>query len=448
MRAGTERGNAGFSMVELLVTIVLAGIVFAAMIPLFVSAQQKQGSDISRNVALQIARDKLEKLRILDYDQVSVPSLDSNGPPSDPSGLFGTQWTSTSSGAHKVYTVRYAVDPVPTGAAPGTEDHKRVKVTIEWTEKATTRKVTLQSDISRQYFGPKVDPLFSPDVDNAAPEMPAMTGGGVLRFIATVAQSDLALMPGGKVSFVLSDANGNKVASQDVPTALDPALALPPGTVGQYQWSWDSSGIATGDYLVVATATSGSGATGQPWPLSVHITSTIVAAPTNVAAAPGDTTAIVTWNVVTDAVSYQLWRGTSAGTETLYKSNLTSASYLDTGLTNGTMYYYKVKSVDSKGGVSPASNETSCTPVNSPDTTPPHGPIGAQRRRHHQREPRAQLGGLRRQPATYCPFRGRHLPGLPHDQHLVLADDAHRYGERQPAGLSAGEHLSGQRPCA
>jgi len=52
------RGDArGFSMVELLVTIVLAGIVFAGMVPLFVNASKASSGDKTRNIAMNAARD-------------------------------------------------------------------------------------------------------------------------------------------------------------------------------------------------------------------------------------------------------------------------------------------------------------------------------------------------------------------------------------------------------
>src|SRR5450830_57830 len=78
-QAGWEEGEAvntsvrarravrGFSMVELLVTVILAGIIFAAMVPVFVSAQQKASGDQMRNVALNAAQDHIEKIRQMPF---------------------------------------------------------------------------------------------------------------------------------------------------------------------------------------------------------------------------------------------------------------------------------------------------------------------------------------------------------------------------------------------
>lgn len=77
MNTQTRRGQAGFSFVELLVTIIIAGIAFAALVPLFVAAQQKGSGDTARNVALSLARDKMEKIRSLDYDEITEANLQS-----------------------------------------------------------------------------------------------------------------------------------------------------------------------------------------------------------------------------------------------------------------------------------------------------------------------------------------------------------------------------------
>ena len=65
-----RRKHRGFSFVELLVTIVIAGIVFAAMVPVFVSAQKASSGDRSRNITTNVAQDRIEKIRLLAFDQI------------------------------------------------------------------------------------------------------------------------------------------------------------------------------------------------------------------------------------------------------------------------------------------------------------------------------------------------------------------------------------------
>ena len=63
-----DRG--GFSMVELLVTVVLATIIFAAMVPFFVNALGETSRDARRNDSETIAQDRIEQARLLPYAQL------------------------------------------------------------------------------------------------------------------------------------------------------------------------------------------------------------------------------------------------------------------------------------------------------------------------------------------------------------------------------------------
>src|SRR6185369_8542221 len=63
------------------------------------------------------------------------------------------------------------------------------------------------------------------------------------------------------------------------------------------------------------------------------------------------------WVAGANAASYDVLRSFTAGTETLLQ-NVTSTSFTDTGLTDGQIYYYVVKSRNS-ASLSAASNEAS-----------------------------------------------------------------------------------------
>ena len=87
----------------------------------------------------------------------------------------------------------------------------------------------------------------------------------------------------------------------------------------------------------------------------------VPAAPTGLTATAGNAQIALSWTGSAGAASYNLYRSTSTGTEALYKSGLTAASYTDTGLTNGTAYFYQVAAVNS-AGTSGKSGEASATP--------------------------------------------------------------------------------------
>lgn len=112
------------------------------------------------------------------------------------------------------------------------------------------------------------------------------------------------------------------------------------------------------------------------------------AAPANVTATPGDARVQLAWtpNTETDLAGYNVYRATSTPVATTTPLNgsslLTSPSFLDTGVTNGTTYFYVVSAVDQSGN-SAAGAAVSATPrvasfavnVNFQDdsTTPPSG---------------------------------------------------------------------------
>ena len=121
--------RSGFSMVELLVTIVLAGIIFAAMLPVFANALKKTSGDNFRITATNIAQDRIEKVRQLPYTQIVA---DAAHPTTTPNmyndtwanGMFDTTYTPPAS--NKMYTIGYTV-----------EDHgnyKKVIVAVTWSE--------------------------------------------------------------------------------------------------------------------------------------------------------------------------------------------------------------------------------------------------------------------------------------------------------------------------
>jgi cellulose 1,4-beta-cellobiosidase len=95
----------------------------------------------------------------------------------------------------------------------------------------------------------------------------------------------------------------------------------------------------------------------------------VPAAPTGVKATAGDTTATITWNAVSGATSYSVYRGTAPGAEraTAWKTGITSPTFTNTGLTDGTAYYYKVTAVNA-AGESAKSAEVSVTPKSATGT--------------------------------------------------------------------------------
>ncbi len=91
------------------------------------------------------------------------------------------------------------------------------------------------------------------------------------------------------------------------------------------------------------------------------------AAPTGLGASGGDGQVSLTWNAngESDLDGYNVYRGTASGGPytQLNGVSVTSPSYLDTGVTNGTTYFYVVTAVDTSSNESADSAEASATPA-------------------------------------------------------------------------------------
>lgn len=95
---------------------------------------------------------------------------------------------------------------------------------------------------------------------------------------------------------------------------------------------------------------------------------TLPGAPGALSATPGTAQISLTWTAATGATAYRIHRATtSGGPYTTIQSNWTGTSFTNTGLTNGTPYYYVVTAINLVGE-GPSSNEASATPVAAPIT--------------------------------------------------------------------------------
>jgi len=106
---------------------------------------------------------------------------------------------------------------------------------------------------------------------------------------------------------------------------------------------------------------------------------TTPATPTNIIPTAGDSKVGLTWTAPADpdVAGYNIYTSTSTPVDTTTPENgtlITTESYTVTGLTNGQLYYFILKAVDTSGNASPVSSEVSASPIG--DTTPPTAPTG------------------------------------------------------------------------
>jgi fibronectin type 3 domain-containing protein len=114
-------------------------------------------------------------------------------------------------------------------------------------------------------------------------------------------------------------------------------------------------------YFYVVSASNSAGQSANSAEVSATPALSAPAAPTGLAAAPGNAQVTLTWNASSGATSYHLKRSTASGAE-MQISAPTSNNFTDTRLTNGTKYFYVVSAVNSDAE-SANSNEVSATPT-------------------------------------------------------------------------------------
>ena len=179
------------------------------------------------------------------------------------------------------------------------------------------------------------------------------------------------------VSLYTSGHNASDAAGAFQPPALIHAggAAYDPTDAG-YPPRWgDYSGIAVdpadGDASVWVAGEYMSAAGGlnyATWIAKVTLGSgcALPAVVTGVSAVAGDTQVALSWNASAGAASYTVKRATTAGGPySPIASGLTARAYADTGLSNGTRYYYVVSAVNGCGE-SANSTEVSAVPAPPP----------------------------------------------------------------------------------
>jgi glycosyl hydrolase family 44/fibronectin type III domain protein len=102
---------------------------------------------------------------------------------------------------------------------------------------------------------------------------------------------------------------------------------------------------------------------------------TVPPVPTGLTATAGNAQVALTWNASSGAASYYVKRSTTSGGGYAQIATPAAANYTDTGLTNGTKYYYVISAYNS-AGQSSNSFEVSVTPM--PPAGPPAAPANLQ----------------------------------------------------------------------
>jgi len=143
--------------------------------------------------------------------------------------------------------------------------------------------------------------------------------------------------------------------------------------------SYANTGLTNGTtyyYVVSAANSAGESANSAQASATPQAAVTVPSAPTGLTATAGNAQAALSWTASTGATGYNVKRATtSGGPYTTIAAGVTSTSYTNTGLTNGTTYYYVVSAVNG-AGESASSAQASATPAGT--VTPPTGNLTVQ----------------------------------------------------------------------
>jgi len=368
MKTHTRGGQSGLTLIELLVTIIIAGIAFAAILPVFVQALQSNSADKTRNVALNISQAKMELIRELDFAQIDATTPDpvSTANPKDPmylgsptfhNGDFAPTYQEAAAGGDKTFWVHYTVTPFKNAPVDSEPSYKRVRVEVGWNGNPKPLKTAvLETIIYSQWGGPRiayfnVGPL---DADNI------IRTTGNIRLKAMLNPADIQRTT--VVKFAITSLGGEVVPWQE--GKVDPADA----TGGTWYFDWPAAGATDeGEYTFQAIAYDGIEA-GNTASRTYTFDSGSPGGPTGLVGYPGNTTALLRWDpsVVGDLAHYEVWQIKEAEYDPLTAIDLQQPKatrvdgdavlsqplYLATGLTNDTLYLFFVRAVDSLGNFS------------------------------------------------------------------------------------------------
>ena len=122
----------------------------------------------------------------------------------------------------------------------------------------------------------------------------------------------------------------------------------------------DTNVAANTTYYYVVTATNSAGTSGYSTPESVT-TQPAPAPPAGLTALPGNAQATLIWAASSGATSYNVKRSSTSGSGYITLTNVTGTSWVNTGLANGTTYYYELSAIGA-AGEGTNSPEVSVTP--------------------------------------------------------------------------------------
>jgi fibronectin type 3 domain-containing protein len=297
--------------------------------------------------------------RVVDMAYASAGSLTFNDVVVPTSGLYTVTW-------------RYAFQG---GLFPGV-NNRQMGLEVNGTVITSTERFPITGNFET-YQNSSLQVHLNAGVNSIS--MLAVSDHGVSRVDEMTVTPATASVPSGPTNLAVTPGGGSatltwKGSTSGNPTSYsiyrgtisDGEAVTPVGTVSGTTLTFTDTGLTNGKtyfYNVAANNSVGVSPDSNEVSVTPAASATVPPAPTGLAATAGNGSVGLTWGASAGATSYSVYRGTASGAEgTTPIGTTTSASFTDTGLTNGTAYYYKVTASNS-AGASPSSNEATATPA-------------------------------------------------------------------------------------
>jgi hypothetical protein len=311
--------------------------------PTFRSSAIASPNPVTQGVATAISASVKDTANTLTNGVVQIRVLDPNGATALTKNFTGQNFTSGQKHS-------YSVSLVPSLAGAYTVEIGVFSASFQsWNWNSSAATITVNSNLT-----------FT---SSATPDPSTFAPGAATTIGLSVTDTGTSALSNSIVELQVFDQSGSAAM-----TTYWTGQNFAAGQALKFSYTWNtSSALATGVYSVDIGVFDSTWAHNYYWNGSAgSITITTVKVPAQPAvltATAGSGHVNLSWSASARATYYEVFRGTTAGGEdaTPLATNITTTSYVDSAVSNGTTYYYKVAAVNA-GGAGQLSGEVSATP--------------------------------------------------------------------------------------
>ncbi|GEM_PF-1656272 len=135
--------NSGFTLIEVMVAIMLLAFALAGILPFFMGGLSQASSVRYKSIANNIARERLEEIRRLDYREITTDATEGT--------TLGERFGTTATQRDIPFQISYQV------SEPAYKEGtlKEVTVTVSWTAPPAVSAAAVSTLIHQQFLGPR-----------------------------------------------------------------------------------------------------------------------------------------------------------------------------------------------------------------------------------------------------------------------------------------------------